>query len=93
MPSPFPGMNPYLEQDILWQDFRINFLAAIKERLVPQAIPLRHPDGNARIDLQEVLHHVYDASGYEDFIYTSPPDPPLEPEDAAWARQIAPTGA
>ncbi|MGO9464835.1 MAG: DUF4058 family protein [Isosphaeraceae bacterium] len=22
MPSPFPGMNPYLEQDDAWHDFR-----------------------------------------------------------------------
>ena len=26
MPSPFPGMNPYLEQDIAWHDFHKRFL-------------------------------------------------------------------
>jgi hypothetical protein len=26
MPSPFPGMNPYLEQDDVWEDFHHNFL-------------------------------------------------------------------
>ena len=25
MPSPFPGMNPYLEQDDVWHDFRLCF--------------------------------------------------------------------
>jgi len=64
----------------------------LRERLPVIPVPLRHPDGDARIDLQEVLHHVYDASGYEDFIYASSPDPPLAPEDAAWARQLVPPG-
>src|SRR5437764_549116 len=39
MPSPFPGMNPYLEQDTLWQDFHLAFLPALRERLVPQVAP------------------------------------------------------
>jgi hypothetical protein len=26
MPSPFPGMNPYLERDIAWHDFHERFL-------------------------------------------------------------------
>jgi hypothetical protein len=51
-------------------------------------IPLRSPDGDARVDLQEVLHRVYDAYGYEDYLYTSLPEPALSPENAAWARQF-----
>ena len=39
MPSPFPGMNPYLEQEGVWQDFHVKFLTAINERLVPQVRP------------------------------------------------------
>ena len=27
MPSPFPGMNPYLEQDDAWHDFHERFIA------------------------------------------------------------------
>jgi hypothetical protein len=34
MPSPFPGMNPYLEQNAFWQDFHLAFLPVIRERLV-----------------------------------------------------------
>ena len=26
MPSPFPGMNPYLEQEDAWRDFHEAFL-------------------------------------------------------------------
>ncbi|MBV8676985.1 MAG: DUF4058 family protein, partial [Planctomycetaceae bacterium] len=39
MPSPLPGMNPYLEQDDAWHNFHEKFLPAIAERLVPQVRP------------------------------------------------------
>jgi hypothetical protein len=52
-------------------------------------IPLRPPDAAARVDLQEVLHRAYDGPGYEHFIYSTDPEPPLIPDDAAWARQLA----
>jgi hypothetical protein len=39
MPSPFPGMNPYIEQDVFWQDFHLEFLPAMRERLVAQVRP------------------------------------------------------
>jgi hypothetical protein len=39
MPSPFPGMNPYLEQDDLWQDFHQSFLPLVREILSAQVRP------------------------------------------------------
>src|SRR5262249_39989251 len=39
MPSPFPGMNPYIEQDAFWNDFHLEFLPAIRGRLVAQVRP------------------------------------------------------
>ena len=36
MPSPFPGMNPYLEQDDAWHDFHEGFLQHLKERIAGQ---------------------------------------------------------
>src|SRR5262249_38575067 len=62
----------------------------LRDRLPVIPIPLRSPDPDARIDLQEVLHHLYDAAGYEDYIYTGAPQPPLHPQDAAWARELLP---
>ena len=62
----------------------------LRDRLPVIPIPLRRPDEDARIDLQEILHRVYDAYGYADFIYAGSPDPPLDPEDEAWARQLMP---
>ena len=31
MPSPFPGMNPYLERDDAWHDFRKSLLVRLAE--------------------------------------------------------------
>lgn len=39
MPSPFPGMNPYLEQSTIWQDFHTRLVAVIGEALAPQLSP------------------------------------------------------
>lgn len=53
-------------------------------------IPLRAPYPDARLDLQALLHRVYDEAGYEFYAYDGPPEPPLSPEDEAWARQFVP---
>ena len=39
MPSPFPGMNPYLEQPDVWHDFHQGFVTAIRNSLTPQIRP------------------------------------------------------
>ena len=39
MPSPFPGMNPYLEQDVIWHDFHERFLPAAAAKLTAQLLP------------------------------------------------------
>src|SRR5438045_2328289 len=39
MPSPFPGMNPYLENADIWQDFHNRFIPDLAEALTPQADP------------------------------------------------------
>jgi hypothetical protein len=62
----------------------------VRDHLPVIPIPLRAPDPPARLDLQAILHHLYDAGGYEDYIYTGTPRPPLHPEDAAWAQQLVP---
>jgi len=53
-------------------------------------VPLRRPDPDAQLDLQAILHSLYDSAGYERYIYAGAPDPPLAPEDAAWAQQFLP---
>lgn len=51
-------------------------------------IPLAGGDPPARLDLQAILHRMYDAYGFAKYMYQTPPDPPLDAADAAWARDI-----
>ncbi len=39
MPSPFPGIDPFLESSPFWTDFHGNFLYAVREFLVPKVRP------------------------------------------------------
>lgn len=39
MPSPFPGMDPYLEQEVLWHDFHERFIPAAAAHLAAQVLP------------------------------------------------------
>ncbi|MFY8200347.1 MAG: DUF4058 family protein [Pirellula staleyi] len=39
MPSPFPGMNPYLEQPSVWEDFHSRFMTYAGESLATQVRP------------------------------------------------------
>ncbi len=39
MPSPFPGMDPYLEGD-MWQEFHETLASAMRAQLMPLLAPL-----------------------------------------------------
>jgi hypothetical protein len=65
----------------------------LREGLPVIPVPLRPPHGDAQVDLQQVLHRIYDAAGYQDYIYQGQPQPRLSPEDAAWAQQFVPAPA
>jgi hypothetical protein len=62
----------------------------LRDRLPAIPIPLRPPHADAMLDLQELLHRVYDEAGYEYYIYAGDPQPSLAQDDAAWARQLVP---
>jgi hypothetical protein len=62
----------------------------LRDRLPTIPIPLRAPDGNAQLDLQDLLHRIYDAARYKNYIYEGQPQPRLSSEDAAWAQQFVP---
>jgi hypothetical protein len=61
----------------------------LREQLPVIPIPLQKTHPDARLDLQSLLHRVYDAAYYRDYIYDGSPWPPLSEDDAAWARQTA----
>lgn len=39
MPSPFPGMNPYLELPVLWHEFHNRLIVAISDAIAPDLQP------------------------------------------------------
>ncbi len=61
----------------------------LRERLPVIPIPVSPPDPEVPLDLQELLHRVYDAAGYKRYVYSDKPHPALRPADAEWAEQIA----
>lgn len=54
MPSPFPGMNPYLERKKLWPDFHMRFLNAAAEQLGLQI----RPGYVARLEERVYIHEL-----------------------------------
>lgn len=62
----------------------------LRDPLPVVPIPLRPGDVDARVDLKAALDGAYDDAAYESRVYKKPPDPPLSPEDEAWARGFLP---
>lgn len=62
----------------------------VRDRLPRIPIPLGNSHPSAWLDLQAAVDHVYDAAGYEDYIYLGEPQPGLSAEDAEWAKQFVP---
>jgi hypothetical protein len=54
MPSPFPGMNPYLEQNDSWEDFHPTFLIHAREALTGQV----GPNYLVKIEVRLILHEL-----------------------------------
>lgn len=60
----------------------------LRDRLPVIPIPLNGDFPDVPIDLQQLLHRVYDIAGYEDYIYESEPEPALSELDQQWARSL-----
>jgi hypothetical protein len=61
----------------------------LPERLPELLIPLLPGDRDVKIDLQLVFDRCYDTGPYRrSNPYRRPPEPPLSPEQAAWAAQL-----
>lgn len=65
MPSPFPGMNPYIEKADLWPDFHNSFLPALRAAIMPLVVPkyvvrieqhiyVDEPRGSRRVGIADV---------------------------------------
>ncbi len=66
MPSPFPGMNPYLESPQLWQELHSRLIVAISDALNPQILPKYRAAVESRIyemsDGESILVGIPDVS-------------------------------
>ena len=60
----------------------------LRDPLPTIPVPLRAPDPNVEIDLQSIMHAVYDRARYGRHIYKETPYPPLGPDDSAWAAAL-----
>ena len=61
---------------------------SLRKPLPPIPIPLRRQDGEVWLELQPLIDRAYAAGGHDDIDYDEEPDPPLSPEDAAWADTL-----
>ena len=68
MPSPFPGMDPYIERPALWRDFHDRFITYLCEGLRPLLKPRYAPLTQARLYVVEA-----DRSIYPDVAIVRPP--------------------
>lgn len=60
----------------------------LREPLPIIPIPLAEPDPDIPVKLQELFQSVYAAGGYDRFIYSASPEPPLDPRDREWANGL-----
>jgi hypothetical protein len=75
MPSPFPGMNPYLEQAHLWRGFHTSFLVHLVDAITPRL------GGRYFVELEESLY--IDPSGDEPRLFAVADTAVAESEDDA----------
>ena len=92
---PIPDMPP-CDYNVLLSRFprrpRAEFWPLrLRDPLPTIPIPLLAPDSDAIVDLQAVLHRIYDSAGYEPSIYDGPPEPALTAENSEWARSLVPS--
>ena len=81
--SPFPGMDPYLEESKHWRGFHGHLAVEIVRSLNQRML---YPDGDVALDFGLLFDDIYAINHYHLLIdYTQkPPSPKLRPEMAAW---------
>jgi len=91
MPSPFPGMDPYLEQSAFWSSFHSRFMVALADAIEANLAPEYYIEVEARTYLDEPAAGVL--IGIPDAVMAakSKADPePFRPEDRPVAVQVKP---
>lgn len=104
MKSPFPGMDPYLEQ--FWRDVHHGLITYARDQLQPNLpeslrarmeervfvesddAQYRSPFPDVPLDLQALIDQCYQNGRYDDLDYQAQPIPPLEAPDAEWTEEL-----
>ena len=68
MPSPFPGMDPYLENPAYWRGFHARFIVALADGLLDRLPPDYDADVDERVRLAEVDPSELEAEAGRDVI-------------------------
>ncbi len=94
LPAPRSLPGPYR---IVIRRAGVRDQAEVYDRSLPQRLPrfrlpLRAPDADTAADMQALLERVYREGRYGDLIdHAQPPEPPLAPDEEAWAREVLET--
>jgi hypothetical protein len=64
------------------------YRAPLRQPLPSIRIPLRQTDADVPLELQAVVDQCYENGRYDSLDYSVPPEPPLDPPDAAWADEL-----
>ncbi|MFZ1752223.1 MAG: DUF4058 family protein [Caldilineaceae bacterium] len=83
MPSPFPGMDPYLEHPSLWPDVHNRLITAIADEISPQVAPNYYVGLERRAYLFKPDDIVF--VGRPDVSIVDPPRQPAQPVMAGFA--------
>lgn len=94
MPSPFPGMDPYLEYAAFWSSFHTRFIVAIADEIAPQLRPQYYVEVESRTyqtDDQddEILIGIPDAIVFAERTEAKPV-PGVEQQTGGVATQVQP---
>jgi len=88
MPSPFPGMNPYLEDPQLWPEVHSRLIVAIADHLNPQIMP------KYRVAVERRIYEMVDGDsltvGIPDVSISRSKQPPAERPTSASAVATQP---
>lgn len=73
-----------------WEAHRVAVYRVPLRNVLPTIkIPLRPTDAEALLELQPLIDKCYANGRYEDLDYTHPSLPPLEKDDAEWAKELS----
>lgn len=75
MPSPFPGMNPYLERAAIWNDFHFRYLGALANDLTAAVAPGYFVKVGEHLYIRDAWAEEESLAGHSDLSVSLSPQP------------------